>query len=800
MAGALWWWGRRQWQRHWSALVLGALVLAITGTAAIGSAMGARRAPGSYERLRGRTNAADVRLDVIDRSGTALQALIDDPARLATATGASGLAVEEEFFVRPAGSDLIPTFNLHPILERQLLANQINEAIPLAGRMPEPARADEVAINPSLADRLGLHPGDRLVLETATTAWVEQLYSGRDTGPPDGPRLEVTVTAIAIGPADFEGSVGAIVLTPAFGDAARDRIAGFRSAQVRFSDHRRAATVVADGQFHTGDAAIDAGFGVRRSPWGANASVDDGLRIGAAGLWIFAVIALATGSATFALLVRRLGRSVSGELDALGALGLDRRGRHLSAAFTLSPAIVLGGAAGAAGAAIVSPVALFGLARAAEPDRGVFVDWVVLAAGVALVGLMAVLVAAPAFAAVARSARRGGRRAGIIGVRHPIPLALGVRHALGSGTRPVGTGRGTLVACATTMAAVVASLTLGGALVHLVDHPRLWGIPGDAWLDRGERAAGDRDESFDRELDAIAAEGNVASVTGTVIFYPQVAGSDLTVVANETRNGPVALSIVRGRAPLGSDEIALGRATLRRLDVDLGDHLALGLEGVTADFTVVGQALFPFGDFDPFDHGGAVTIEGARRFPGLTDTNRITAAIVSWRPGADVPRALAGFEAAGYDAALVGELVPPSAVANLADVDRLPQLLAIFLGAVGLASMAHALSTSASGRRRDVAILRALGLTVRSSTTIVAWEATTIAVSATAIGIPVGVVAGQLAWTRLADRSGVIVDRAPPWPALAIAVAVAAAGSLLITFVPARLIARAHPATTLRQG
>jgi putative ABC transport system permease protein len=85
--------------------------------------------------------------------------------------------------------------------------------------------------------------------------------------------------------------------------------------------------------------------------------------------------------------------------------------------------------------------------------------------------------------------------------------------------------------------------------------------------------------------------------------------------------------------------------------------------------------------------------------------------------------------------------------------------------------MAHALISSVRRRRRDLAILKTLGFVRRQISTTVAWQATTFAMAAVLVGLPLGIVAGRWGWRLTAEQLGVAATPiTPPMTLLAIAV------------------------------
>ena len=124
--------------------------------------------------------------------------------------------------------------------------------------------------------------------------------------------------------------------------------------------------------------------------------------------------------------------------------------------------------------------------------------------------------------------------------------------------------------------------------------------------------------------------------------------------------------------------------------------------------------------------------------------------------------------------------------------------LAGFLVLLGLGAVAHTLASGARRRARDVAVLRALGLTPRQAGACVAWQATTIGVIAIALGVPLGVLVGRQVWRLVADSLS-FVYRGP----LASGAAMIAVPAVLIAMAalavwPARLTSRVPTAKVLR--
>jgi ABC-type antimicrobial peptide transport system permease subunit len=127
-----------------------------------------------------------------------------------------------------------------------------------------------------------------------------------------------------------------------------------------------------------------------------------------------------------------------------------------------------------------------------------------------------------------------------------------------------------------------------------------------------------------------------------------------------------------------------------------------------------------------------------------------------------------------------------------------PLLLAGLLALGAMVSLVFTLSAAVRQRRRDLAVLKVLGLTGRQIRQAVRWQATLTVLIALAVGIPLGVAAGRVLWIRFADNLGVITT--PSVPVIALVAFAAGLVVLANAFAagPASAAARLRPAQVLR--
>ena len=101
--------------------------------------------------------------------------------------------------------------------------------------------------------------------------------------------------------------------------------------------------------------------------------------------------------------------------------------------------------------------------------------------------------------------------------------------------------------------------------------------------------------------------------------------------------------------------------------------------------------------------------------------------------------------------------------------------------------------TSVRRRRRELALLKTLGMTRRQLRTIVAWQTTLTLLIALIVGVPLGVAAGRWAWHGFAGSLGVVPVTVVPVLLLAAGCAAVILAGNLLASVPAAVAARTRP-------
>jgi predicted lysophospholipase L1 biosynthesis ABC-type transport system permease subunit len=236
--------------------------------------------------------------------------------------------------------------------------------------------------------------------------------------------------------------------------------------------------------------------------------------------------------------------------------------------------------------------------------------------------------------------------------------------------------------------------------------------------------------------------------------------------------GRIEPSLLGGRRAEAPDEVVVAAGLGA-----VGDLLTVVYGDVETELEVVGVAALPGAE-------AMLTFEGLQQ---LTPEAARQTALVELEPGADldgfVERAFSTIGYTGQDIALPDL---PDDLVNFGRVDTAPAVIAATMSLVAVATLAHALVTTVQRRRRDLAILRALGLTRRQVLVTVGWQAAVIVLLATVLAVPAGVAAGRWGWILFADELNVI--SVPIVPVLALLAA--AATSMLLAQVAALLAGR----------
>jgi hypothetical protein len=104
----------------------------------------------------------------------------------------------------------------------------------------------------------------------------------------------------------------------------------------------------------------------------------------------------------------------------------------------------------------------------------------------------------------------------------------------------------------------------------------------------------------------------------------------------------------------------------------------------------------------------------------------------------------------------------PNGIQNYTGIRDTPLALGAVLALLAVGTLVHVLLTGVRRRRRDLALLKTLGLLRSQLLRVVSWQPIALAAAALLAGLPLGLLAGR---RGAAHRSGVEADQHRGWPA-----------------------------------
>jgi ABC-type lipoprotein release transport system permease subunit len=137
-----------------------------------------------------------------------------------------------------------------------------------------------------------------------------------------------------------------------------------------------------------------------------------------------------------------------------------------------------------------------------------------------------------------------------------------------------------------------------------------------------------------------------------------------------------------------------------------------------------------------------------------------------------------------------GALITPTSVRALERVTAAPFLLGMVLAVLLVTGCAYLLASSVRARRRDLAILRALGSDGRQLRAVVHWQVSLVAAIIVTVGLPLGIVVGRWVVTLLTSTLGIVPGADVPALGVAAIIGVALLLANVLALLPARRASR----------
>lgn len=799
---------------RWRTYAGGILLFAMLGGVSMAAVAGARRTASAYQRFLADSRAPTMVFDAGAYEAGLANTIrrMPEVADAATYVGLNAAPLDEDG--RPDFSG--PEAEMLGSVDGRFF--RMDRPSVIRGRLPNPRRSDEAAVNETFAREAGIALGDTADLGIYTDEQVESEGFDENPSAPSGRGSITIVGVVAFGDEIVQGDAerfGRVLVTPAFTRPNLD----YGSYAWQAITLKRGDADVAAVQARIRSMLPDGAQALFRLTSADINRTQRAVRPLALALGVFGLL---SGLATMVLVGQAVVRAVRlQEADAVVLRSLGTSPRVLTAMSLAGPLLLvtIGAAAAVALALALSPLAPLGTVRRIEVSPGLAVDWTVLAGGLALFGIA--LAAAMVGATLrqggrrrARAAQRSGRRpsrvvAAAAASGAPAPVVAGTRMALeGAGGAP-GTPahtRSAMTGAVLASVALASSLCFAASLRALVNQPRLYGWDWDIALDDN---VGYGSIDLEQAHPVLDDDPDVEAWAPVAYRSTSLDGSDTPLIGVDPAN-PLVPPILDGRRVMADGEVVLGPDTMAALGKRIGDHVTLG---DSTRLAIVGTATFPSvgplrGSLTSLGTGAIVPRSNIAAFsdPQAKDSYApVNTLFLRLRQGVDGEAVGARLVKALDDAGLypgsirVQTVQRPAEIVNNQSMGLAPAVLAGVVAAAVLVSLALALTASVRRDRRELALLKVLGFTRRQLGWTVVANASVIAVVGLTVGLPLGVVLGRWLWVLFARQLAVV-----PEPSVPIVVLLAvAAGVLLLSnlvaTVPAALASRTRTADVLRR-
>lgn len=818
------------------------LLVGSIGGIAMASIAAGRRTQSSYPTYLASTNPSDMSVSVyVPNSGGAVAPLTAKLARLPGVKQVRTVVAPTFIPLAPDGAPRLAT-ELSVTVLGSLDGEFIDQDRPaiVQGRTADPRRADQMVMTATAARLLGVHIGQVVPMGLYTQAQ----QSLPDFGSPKvAPRLQVGVRLVGIAvfnnavvQDDVDRAYGFVLLTPA---TVRDAVAVAPEAgspvgyAVQLDHGGRAVTTVAPEivSLIPPGATSNVHVTAREVAEVELAVKPESVALGAFGA-IAALVCLVLGIQA----VSRQVRLGDDERQVLRALGAGPVATTCDGLIGVFGAVILGSLVAAAVAVAFSPLSPLGPVRPVYPAGGVAFDWTVLGLGlVVLIGVLSCAAVVQSYrwaphrtVGIAPEAIRGSVVAGsaeAAGV--PIAGVMGLRFALEPGRgRTAVPARSVLVGTVIAVALVVATLTFAASLRTLVSHPSLYGWNWTYALNPSNAIPPSTERLLDHDRD-------VAAWTGVDYTDVTIDGQSVPVIM--ARSLPMSPSppILSGHGLESDRDIVLGAATLAVLHKRVGDTVvvsyqspddapiyipptplrivgtatfpAVGYESLVADHTSMGTgALFSEGIYPPAFRQAIESGDPNQDGPDLAFV-RIKTGVGLSTGRADMQRIIraadqtlaADPDTQGQGVTLLG-VQRPAQIVNYRSIGSTPVILAVGVALGAVVALGLSLAVSVRRRRRDLALLKALGFTPRQLMAAVSWQATVAAVAGVVVGVPLGIILGRTLWTLFARSLDSVPDPSVPVVSVLVVVVGTLVFANLVAALPGRNASRTPTAPLLR--
>jgi hypothetical protein len=691
----------------------------------------------------------------------------------------------------------------------------------VTGRLADPRNPSEAIMNAQAAAELGVHVGS--VIRVALNSDAQEIPLGSPTGPSSLPPVRVASVRL----------VGLVVFPH---DVAQDDYNRLGSAMVLLSPaltHRLATccayysysgvTLSPGAHLRTVEAAISRAGIVVQGVGGFQTNAPFVAAAGRAIRPVSVALALFGGLAALALLVvvvqvveRQLRRQ---RVDAatIRALGAGQAMTIADSCTGLGVAACVGSALAVVVALALSPLFPLGPVRPVLPT-GLHADWTVLGFGLlalaALVGGICVLESyrldphrVSRVGGLVRPPSRASRATASSSL--PVSAVTGIRFAVDPGDRDPVPVRSAMLGAVLAVLVVVSTVVFGSSLNQLVTHPSLYGWNWNYALLSG--FAGDEDLPGPQSAHLLAHDRFVTAASGVYFASLFIDGQDWPALGTAP-GATVGPPVLTGHGVQARNQVVLGSVTMAALGAHLGDTVRVGGRGggKKVRLTVVGTATMPALTGPGMGVGAIIDyhlippavrntqgnlVPGPNAYFIRTDGPPGLALRSLQSIGADInnPTAPSPGSAGGAVA-----LLRPVEIVDSHSMVAIPTVLGAGLAGGAVLALGATLVASVRRRRRDLAVLKTLGLSARQLGSVVAWQSSVIVAIGVVVGLPLGIVLGHVLWDQFAQAIAAVPEvNVPPLPLLLVAFGALVLANV-VALVPARLAGRTPTAVLLR--
>ena len=822
---------RASFARRWTSYLAVVLLIGIVGGLALASVAGARRTDSSFSTYLTSTNPSTIGLfSRYDDPGLGIKTgydahLANEIARLPLVQRSTTSIVFDgniNLSAIKGGHPHITAGEEPPAFVGSLDGeySSMDRVTIIKGRMPNPKRLDEAVMNVQAAKEGGLHIGSVIEIPFFTDA---QNNSSNSSSKP------FLIAKVKM--------VGEFIASR---DTIESDLSKLGSSAVIFSQAltRKLAPTSSTGtetflQLKGGDANVQRVLAsiykfdpiAQHFPSEVTTSflpiAQQSISPEAVALGIFGALAALATLLIAGLMIGRILRVGADELETLRALGANRAMLFGDDVLGALAALGVGSILAAAVAVGLSPLSPLGPIRPIYPDPGISFDWTVLGIGfVALVVLLGSLTLYLASLEVRRATSRRTlsqskresrfmRSAANSGL--PVAAVTGIRFALepgrGRNATPV---RSAALGAVLAVTVLVTTITFGASLDSLVSHPALYGWNWDYAMLSG--FGGAEDLPGHQIAAFLNADRYIHAWTGVNVVKMTLDGQRVQGVA--ARPGArVTPPILSGHGLDAANEVVLGQSTLVQLHKKVGDTVQFA-NGISKPSTlvIVGTLTMPsLGQNSGLGQGALVAtsdfptsllnLQGSS-IPGpnlvvvriRADVN----ATAAYRSLQEIDRKVNKIPAASGSAGGIVKVLRPAEIVNFRSMGTTPAVLAGGLAIGAVVALALTLLASVRRKRRELALLKALGFTQRQLAASIAWQSSVASFIGCLLGIPLGIIVGRQLWIHFAR--GINAVPRPTVPVLS--VVLVGLGAMvfanLVAAIPGRSAARTSTALVLR--